>query len=195
MATTYNVYKNGTKIQSGLIDTTYTDTGLTPHTQYTYQVSAENEMGESALSDSINVTTSYSPVSSVQLSKTSTSGLVGSSDTVTAVIQPSTAQPGVTASSSSTGIATVAWDNEASAWRINFISSGSATVTFTSQADSSKKATCSVTVTAPTTTTTTATPTTTTTTTVAPTTTTTTTVAPTTTTTTTVATTTTTTVG
>jgi uncharacterized protein YjdB len=148
MATTYNIYRNGTKIISGLSDKTYTDTELTPYTQYTYQVSAENEIDESNLSESIQITTAYSPVSSVQLSKTSTSGIIGNSDTVTAVIQPSTSEPGVTAVSSDTGIATVAWDNVASAWRINFVSDGSATVTFTSTADNTKSSTCAVTVTA-----------------------------------------------
>lgn len=148
MAITYNIYKNGTKILSGLTEKTYMDTGLAPHTEYSYQVSATNEYGESALSNSINVTTAYSPVSDVQLSKTSTSGLIGGSDTVTAVIQPDTAEPGVIASSSNESIATVAWDDGASAWRINFVSAGSATVTFTSTADNTKSSTCDVTVTA-----------------------------------------------
>jgi hypothetical protein len=40
MTTTYNVYRGGTLITSGLTSPTYTDTGLTDGTTYSYQVSA-----------------------------------------------------------------------------------------------------------------------------------------------------------
>lgn len=58
---TYNVYRDGVKIASGIKDTVYTDTGLEPNTTYTYQVSAENEYGESELSEPVAVTTEESP--------------------------------------------------------------------------------------------------------------------------------------
>lgn len=57
MATTYNVYRDGEKIKSGLTAKSYTDTGLKPNTTYEYQVSAQNEFGESELSSPISVKT------------------------------------------------------------------------------------------------------------------------------------------
>jgi hypothetical protein len=48
--TTYNLYRNGTKIASGLTSASYVDTGLTNGTVYSYQVSAVNNGVESALS-------------------------------------------------------------------------------------------------------------------------------------------------
>lgn len=57
MAITYNVYRNGEKVKSGLTEKTYTDTKLTPETAYTYHVTAENEHGESEPSNTIEVTT------------------------------------------------------------------------------------------------------------------------------------------
>ncbi len=62
MATTYNVYQNGEKIASNLTSKTYTATDLTPETTYTFQVSAENEGGESPLSTELEVTTDPEPV-------------------------------------------------------------------------------------------------------------------------------------
>lgn len=56
MATTYNVYRDGTKIKSGLTATTFTDTGLTAGKEYAYQVSSVNEVGESQLSEKVFVT-------------------------------------------------------------------------------------------------------------------------------------------
>ncbi|GLO66132.1 fibronectin type III domain-containing protein [Oceanobacillus kimchii] len=60
MATTYNVYRDGGKIASNLTEKLYTDTNLTPNTTYEYQVSAQNETGESELSEAISVTTNDS---------------------------------------------------------------------------------------------------------------------------------------
>jgi len=57
MPITYNVYRDGEKIASGLTEKVYTDTELTPETTYTYYVTAENEYGESEPSASIEVTT------------------------------------------------------------------------------------------------------------------------------------------
>ncbi len=60
MAETYNVYRDGNKIESGLTEKTYTDTALTPETTYEYHVTAENEHGESDPSNTVEVTTDES---------------------------------------------------------------------------------------------------------------------------------------
>lgn len=57
MTKTYNVYRDGEKIASKLTETKYTDTDLTPDTTYEYQISAENEFGESDLTAAVSVTT------------------------------------------------------------------------------------------------------------------------------------------
>lgn len=57
MPESYNVYRNGSKVASGLSTKTYTDTNLTPETTYEYHVTAENEHGESGPSNTIEVTT------------------------------------------------------------------------------------------------------------------------------------------
>ncbi|HEY0693658.1 MAG TPA: cellulose binding domain-containing protein [Kribbella sp.] len=55
-ATSYNVYRNGTKVGTSS-GTSYTDTGLTASTAYSYQVSASNSVGEGAKSGALSVTT------------------------------------------------------------------------------------------------------------------------------------------
>ncbi|MEV0287132.1 MULTISPECIES: cellulose binding domain-containing protein [unclassified Kribbella] len=55
-ATSYSVYRNGTKVGSPT-GTSYTDSGLTANTTYSYQVSASNSAGEGPKSSSISVTT------------------------------------------------------------------------------------------------------------------------------------------
>ena len=55
-ATSYNVYRNGSKVGSPT-GTSYTDSGLTASTSYSYQVSASNAAGEGAKSGAISVTT------------------------------------------------------------------------------------------------------------------------------------------
>jgi hypothetical protein len=55
-ATSYNVYRNGTKVGSPT-GTSYTDSGLSANTSYSYQVSASNSAGEGPKSSSISVTT------------------------------------------------------------------------------------------------------------------------------------------
>ncbi|MFK3936688.1 fibronectin type III domain-containing protein [Alkalihalobacillus sp. NPDC078783] len=57
MPITYNVYRNGEQIATGLSVTTYTDTGLNPSENYTYQVTAVNDIGESELSEGLVVET------------------------------------------------------------------------------------------------------------------------------------------
>jgi hypothetical protein len=56
MSTTYNVYRNGSKITSGLTSPAYVDTGLTDGVSYSYQVSVVTNGVEGALSAAISVT-------------------------------------------------------------------------------------------------------------------------------------------
>ncbi|TGA95713.1 fibronectin type III domain-containing protein [Sporolactobacillus shoreae] len=53
---TYNVYQDGVKIKSGLIDPSFTVHNVQPGSTHQFQVSAQNNMGESTLSDPISVT-------------------------------------------------------------------------------------------------------------------------------------------
>lgn len=55
-ATSYSVYRNGSKVGSPT-GTSYTDSGLSANTTYTYQVSASNSAGEGPKSGSISVKT------------------------------------------------------------------------------------------------------------------------------------------
>ncbi len=63
----YNIVRNGTTIyQTTGTATTYGDTGLTPNTNYTYQVKARDIAGNvSGLSTSVNVTTPTQPVQDI----------------------------------------------------------------------------------------------------------------------------------
>jgi chitinase len=56
-ATGYNVYRGGTKVAS-VTGTSYTDTGLTASSTYSYAVTATNSAGESAKSGAVSATTS-----------------------------------------------------------------------------------------------------------------------------------------
>ncbi|WBQ04917.1 glycoside hydrolase family 18 protein [Kribbella sp. CA-293567] len=55
-ATSYNVYRNGSKVGTPT-GTSYTDSGLTANTAYSYQVSGSNSAGEGAKSGAVSVTT------------------------------------------------------------------------------------------------------------------------------------------
>lgn len=54
--TSYSVYRNGSKVGTPA-GTSYTDSGLTASTSYTYTVTASNSAGESATSSSVSATT------------------------------------------------------------------------------------------------------------------------------------------
>jgi chitinase len=58
-ATGYNVYRGGSKIAS-VSGTSYTDSGLSASTTYSYAVSATNSAGESAKSSAVSATTASS---------------------------------------------------------------------------------------------------------------------------------------
>ena len=87
------------------------------------------------------VTVSEVAVTSVTLSKTSTTLVRGGSETLTATVLPANAtNKNITWSSSNSSVASV------SNGTVTAVAAGSATITATSQADSNKKASCTVTV-------------------------------------------------
>ncbi|MGR5867128.1 Ig-like domain-containing protein [Bacillus cereus] len=142
MSTTYNVYRNGVKVKDNLSEKTFTDTGLTPHTTYQYQVSAQNEAGESPKSEPISITTAYSAVTSVALDKGTLSITMGQTATLVADVQPATADPTVMWSSSDASSVTVN-----ASGKVTPVKVGTAILTVSSKADQTKKATCTITVT------------------------------------------------
>src|SRR5690625_550529 len=144
MTTTYNVYRNSEKVATGLTEKSYTDTGLTPNTEYTYQVSAENSAGESELSDPITVTTDYSTPTAVEVSPKTNNLEVGATRNLTATVSPDTAKQTVSWSSSDDAIATV--DNNG---KVTAVGAGTATITVTSTEKSDVKDTATVNVTEP----------------------------------------------
>ncbi len=105
--TTYNIYRNGEKIASGIKEKTYTDTGLTPNTEYEYQVSAENSVGESELSEKVIVSTDYSDVEAVTVSPKTNNLEVGATRQLNATVEPSTAKQDVTFKSDNDEVVTV----------------------------------------------------------------------------------------
>ncbi|MYS85612.1 glycoside hydrolase family 18 protein [Embleya scabrispora] len=90
-ATGYNVYRNGTKVQS-VSGTGANVTGLTANTAYDFQVSATNSAGESAKSAPVTATTTGG---GTQIPATPT-GLAAGTPTTTAVPLTWTAVPGAT---------------------------------------------------------------------------------------------------
>lgn len=142
--TTYNVYRDGNKIKTGLTEKAFTDAGLTPNTSYKYQVSAESGAGESELSEPITVKTKYSDPTSVEVSPKTNNLEVGATRNLTATVQPSTAKQSVTWSSNDNAIATV--DNTG---KVTAVSEGTATITATSTEKTSIKGTATINVTGP----------------------------------------------
>ena len=80
---TYNVYRDDKKIASGLEEKTYKDTGLNPDTEYKYQVSAENEHGESKLSDPLVVKTKPPTTTTTTAAPTTTTTTAAPTTTTT----------------------------------------------------------------------------------------------------------------
>ncbi|MDV3428354.1 MAG: Ig-like domain-containing protein [Bacillota bacterium] len=141
---TYNVYRNGQKIKDGLTEKNYTDIGLEPNTEYSYQVSAVNDKGESPLSTAIPGTTQSIEVTGINLNKTSTSIAVGANETLTATILPENAtDKEVLWSSSDESKGTVD-----STGKVIGIAEGTVTITAKAHGDQTKTASCEVTVTA-----------------------------------------------
>ena len=102
-ATSYNVYRNGTKIASTTTNA-YTDTSVAPDTTYSYYVTAVNAVGESPQSNTVNVTT-YAVASALALSPAKATGTVGGTVTFTATATSTTSTPvpGITVRYSVTG--------------------------------------------------------------------------------------------
>ncbi|RFA36225.1 hypothetical protein CAI16_05400 [Virgibacillus dokdonensis] len=141
---TYNVYRDGSKIASGLTDKSYTDDSLTPNTQYQYQVSAENSAGESELSDPVTVKTKYSEPQSIEVSPKTNNLEVGTERKLTATVLPDTAKQTVAWAVDKDNVATVDENGKVTA-----IAAGTATVTVKST-ENDTKATTTVKVTEPT---------------------------------------------
>lgn len=138
---TYNVYRDGSKIASGLTDKSYTDDSLTPNTQYQYQVSAENSAGESELFDPVTVKTNYSEPQSIEVSPKTNNLNVGGTKNLTAEVSPDTAKQTVTWSSSDDKIATVDTNG-----KVTSVSKGQVTITATSTDKGDVKGTATVNV-------------------------------------------------
>jgi uncharacterized protein YjdB len=141
---TYNVYRDGNKIKSGLTEKTFTDSGLTPNTEYAYQVSAENSSGESELSDPIKIKTNYSNPTAIEVSPKTNNLTVGATRNLTATVSPSTAKQTVTWSSSDNKIASVDSNGTVTA-----IAAGTATISAISTDETNIKGTSTVNVTDP----------------------------------------------
>ncbi|AIC95445.1 fibronectin type III domain-containing protein [Shouchella lehensis] len=141
---TYNVYRNGEQVANGLTEKTYTDTDVQPNTAYEYQVSAENEVGESELSEPIEVETDRIPVDSISATPTTATIAPEETQHIDVTVSPDDAsEKGVSYSSSDASVATVRTGT------ITGVTAGTATITVTSKDDSSKRATVEVTVVEP----------------------------------------------
>ncbi len=141
---TYNVYRNGERIADGLTKKTFTDTELSPNTTYDYQVSAENSIGESELSNPVTVTTNFSTPTAVEVSPKTNNLEVGATRNLTATVSPNTAKQTVVWFSSDEDIATV--DNTG---KVTAIGAGTTTITVTSTEKSDIKNTVTINVTDP----------------------------------------------
>lgn len=104
---TYNIYQNGDKIETGIEEKTFTIEGLSPNTEYEFQVSAENSAGESELTEKVTITTDYSDVEEVDVSPKNNNLDVGETRDLKAEVTPSTAKQDTSWSSSDEEIATV----------------------------------------------------------------------------------------
>ena len=157
MADILNVYQGESIISSAeYVDgiATVSIDGLEANTDYaagTYQVSRQNDNGESSKVDVPAFKTKPINVTGVTLDKSTLSLEEGTTGNLVATVAPSTASDKtVTFASSDVAIATV--DNTG---KVTAVKAGTAEITVESLMDGSKTAKCELTVTAPTTTTTT----------------------------------------
>lgn len=68
-ATSYDIYRNGTSIATGNTSTTYTDTGLSANTKYTYYVVARNTYGSTTSSTKEGTTNSSTGPNPITISE------------------------------------------------------------------------------------------------------------------------------
>src|SRR5699024_3229638 len=85
---TYNIYRDGEKIASDIEEKQYTDKGLDPDTEYEYQVSAEKEGVESAMSDKAVVKTE--PTTTSTTTKPTTNSTTTKPTTTSTTTKPTT---------------------------------------------------------------------------------------------------------
>src|SRR5699024_4676604 len=85
---TYNIYRDGEKIASDIEKKQYTDKGLDPDTEYEYQVSAEKEGVESALSDKVVVKTE--PTTTTTTTEPTTTSTTTKPTTTSTTTKPTT---------------------------------------------------------------------------------------------------------
>lgn len=92
MATTYNLYKNGTKSESG-VTSPKALTGLTANTDYTFQIYAETDGVETPYSKVANVKTLPVAVTGVTIAPKNATGTTGAANTkqFTGTIAPTNA--------------------------------------------------------------------------------------------------------
>lgn len=122
----YNVYQ-GDELILTTEDKECTVEGLTPNTEYSFSVSEVIGDNESERSDTVTITTDYSPVASVTVAPKTNNLEVGATRSLTATVEPSTAKQDVTWSTSEEGVATV------SNGTVTAIAEGTATITATAE--------------------------------------------------------------
>ena len=87
--TNYHVYRNSVNIQTVTSPLSFSDTGLTPNTTYTYQVYANNNVGMSASSNTITPTTYFAVSGSITTTQTVSGVSVLIDPTITTTGTPS----------------------------------------------------------------------------------------------------------
>jgi M6 family metalloprotease-like protein len=95
-AVTYSVFRGGTQVATGLTALSFTDTGLTPGTTYSYTVRAVDAAGASAASSAASATTPVPPDTQAPAAPSSLSASNVATTTATLVWNPSTDNVGVT---------------------------------------------------------------------------------------------------
>lgn len=129
--------------------TSFSESGLTAETMYKYQVRAISSAGNpSALSEELTVQTGPTPVpdpTSVAVTPTSKTLIVGETQQLSASVSPSGADQGVTYTSSSTATAAVS-----SSGLVTAKAAGTATITVASKVKPTVKKTVAITVNEPT---------------------------------------------
>ena len=132
-ADSYNVYRDGTQIATGVIGTSYEDDSVADGTTYSYTVTAVNAGGASAAAAGISVTTPPGPPGALNLTANASS-TTGTTASATAGLASGGVAP-ITYSWSATGPASVAFSpnnsTSATTTTMTFTQSGSYDITVT----------------------------------------------------------------